>query len=259
MTTETSAGRTAEQFIERLQEHRSEDELAKIQRYFKTGEGEYGEGDVFIGVRMGQVFALAKEFIEMRPNELAKLLDSDIHEVRAGALSIMDKQARRKKTPEDRRNALFDLYVSKLPRINNWDLVDLAAPYVVGGYLFDKPRDLLYDLAKSSNIWERRTAIVSTAYFLRHGEVEDTFGIAEILLDDSHDLIHKATGWMLRVAGEIDRERLERLLDRHAAVMPRTLLRASLEKFDKERRAHYMGLRKAQANETSNQKSGISK
>ncbi len=127
----------AKRFVEKLKTHRSPDELKKIQRYFKSGEGEYGEGDEFIGVRMGQVFALAKEFIDMSLEQIEKLLDSPIHEVRAGAISIMDWQARNKKTPEARRKELFDLYMRRHDRINNWDLVDRSAPYVVGGYLFD--------------------------------------------------------------------------------------------------------------------------
>jgi hypothetical protein len=146
--------------------YRSPEEATKYLRYFKTGEGQYGEGDEFAGIRMGQVFALANEFIEMPPEEIEPLLESPIHEVRAGALSIMDKQARGKRTPEHRRKELFDLYLRRTDRINNWDLVDLAAPYVVGGNLFDRPRDVLYTLARSKSMWERRTAIVSTAYFI---------------------------------------------------------------------------------------------
>jgi 3-methyladenine DNA glycosylase AlkD len=234
---------TAEQFIERLKEHQSPDQLAKIQRYFKSGEGEYGEGDTFMGVRMGQVFEMAKEFIDMPSNELDKLLDSSIHEVRAGALSIMDKQARRKKTPESRRKELYDLYMRRHDRINNWDLVDVACVYVVGGYLKDKPRDILYKLAGSDNLWERRTAIVSTLYFVRAGDLEDSFKIAELLLGDKHDLIHKATGWALRAAGDKDRPRLIRFLDQYAATMPRTALRYALEHFDPELRSHYMNLK----------------
>lgn len=235
----------AAQFIKRLKMHQSPEELKKIQRYFKTGEGQYGEGDEFMGVRMGQVFALAKEFIEMPPGEIEKLLESPIHEVRAGGLSIMDKQARRKKTPESRRKELFDLYIRRHDRINNWDLVDLGALYAVGSYLFDKPRDILYKLARSKNIWERRTSIVGTAYFIRQGDVADTFKIAEMLLKDKEDLVHKATGWMLRFAGAKDRQKLLSFLDRYAATMPRTLLRYSIENLDKEQREHYMGLKKA--------------
>jgi 3-methyladenine DNA glycosylase AlkD len=239
-----SADTSAEHFVERLEAHRSPEELDKIQRYFKSGEGEYGEGDVFIGVRMGQVFGLVKEFIEMPPSEIEKLLESPIHEVRAGALGIMGKQAARKKTPESRRKELFDLYIRRHDRINNWDLVDLGARAVVGGYLSDRPRDVLYELARSRNLWERRTAIIGTGYFIREGDLADTFKIAEILVDDDHDLIHKATGWMLREAGKRDRQRLLSFLDRHAATMPRTLLRYAIEHLDKEQRDHYLSMRK---------------
>src|SRR5215218_8841880 len=183
---------SAERFIERMESYRSAEELRKYQRYFKSGEGDYGEGDEFMGVRMGQVFDLAKEFIGMVPKEIEKLLEVPIHEVRAGGLSIMDKQARNKKTPESRRKDLYELYMRRIDRINNWDLVDVSAPYVVGGYLFDKPREVLYELARSADLWERRTAIISTYFFLKAGEVDDTFRISEILLNDGHDLIHKA-------------------------------------------------------------------
>ena len=236
---------SAGQFVEKMMTYRSPDELKKIQRYFKTGEGQYGEGDVFMGLRMGQVFALAEEFIAMPPEEIEKLLESPIHEVRAGALSIMDKQARSKKTPDSHRKELFDLYLRRADRINNWDLVDLGAPYVVGGYLFDKPRDILYKLARSENIWERRTAIVSTSYFIRQGDVADTFRIAEMLLNDDHDLIHKATGGWLREAGKKDRQKLLGFLEQYAATMPRTLLRYAVEHLDHEQRDHYLSMKKA--------------
>jgi 3-methyladenine DNA glycosylase AlkD len=235
----------AEQFVKRLEAHRSPESAAGYLRYFKTGAGEYGAGDLFLGVRMGQVFALAKEFIAMPPEEIGRLLENPFHEVRAGALSIMDKQARGKKTPEGRRKALFELYLRRHDRINNWDLVDLAAPYVIGGYLFDKPRDLLYTLARSANLWERRTAIVSTSYFIRQGDLDDTFRIAELLLDDDQDLIHKATGGWLREAGKKDRPRLLAFLDRHAATMPRTVLRYAIEHLDPDRRDHYLRLKQA--------------
>ena len=235
----------AERFAERLYAHRSPEQREKYRRYFKLGEGEYGEGDEFVGVRMGQVFALAKEFIEMPPEEIEKLLESPIHEVRAGGLSIMDKQARRKRTPESRRKELFDLYMRRTDRINNWDLVDVACPYVVGGYLSDKPRDVLYELARSESLWERRTAIVSTSYFIKQGDLDDTFEIAALLLDDEEDLIHKATGGWLREAGKMDRQRLLRFLDRHAATMPRTMLRYATEHLDKEQRTHYLNMKKS--------------
>jgi hypothetical protein len=234
----------AAQFAKKLKTFRSDAEREKLLRYFKTGKGEYGEGDKFIGIRMGTVFALAKEFSAMPPAEIEKLLADPIHEIRAGGMSIMDKQARSKKTPETRRQELFDLYLKRHDRINNWDLVDLAAIYVVGGYLFDKPRDVLYKLAKSKNIWERRTAIVSTAYFIKRGDLDDTYKIAELLRTDEQDLIHKATGWMLRYAGDKDPKRLRDFLDKHGATLPRTLLRAAIEKLDQKQREHYLGLAK---------------
>jgi 3-methyladenine DNA glycosylase AlkD len=240
-----SAAHTAQRFVEELETYRSSEQREKYRRYFKTGEGQYAEGDVFLGVRMGEVFALAKEFIDMTPQEIEKLLESEIHEARAGAMSIMDKQGRSNKTPESRRKELFDLYLRRTDRIDNWDLVDLGAPYVVGRYLFDKPRDVLRELARSENVWERRTAIVATSYFIRQGDPSDTFEIAEALLGDGHDLIHKAAGGWLREAGKKDRGRLLRFLDEHAAAVPRTMLRYAVEHLDKEQRARYMGMRKA--------------
>jgi 3-methyladenine DNA glycosylase AlkD len=198
-----------------------------------------------MGVRMGSVFALAKEFIDLPPAEINKLLDHPLHEVRAGALSIMDKQARRKQTPPERRKELYDLYLRRMDRINNWDLVDLAAPFVVGGYLFNKPRAVLSKLARSKNLWERRTAIVATAYFIRQGDVADTFKIAELLLRDDQDLIHKAVGGWLRAAGGVDRRRLITFLDQHATTMPRTALRYAIEHLSPARRRHYLSLKPA--------------
>ena len=229
---------TADQFIKRLKALRSP-EAAKSHTHLASDED-----DVIMGVRMGQVFALAKEFIEMPLDEIDKLLESPIHEVRVGAVSIMDFQARSKKTTEARRKELFDLYMERHDRINSWDLVDRSAIYVIGGYLNDKPRDILYTLARSKNTWERRTAIVSTAYFIRQDDVGDTFKIAEILLNDNQDLIHKATGWMLRAAGEKDREKLLSFLDQFAATMPRTSLRYAMERFDKKQRDHYLNVKK---------------
>lgn len=230
----------AQQFLERLEAQASPTQAEAIQRYFKQGDP-----PTFIGVPMGQIFALAKEFIDMPLAEIEKLLESPIHEARVGAVSIMDWQARRKKTTPAQRKELFDLYIRRHDRINNWDLVDRSAPYVVGGYLIDQPRAILYELARSANIWERRTAIVSTGYFIRQGEIGDTFQLAELLLADQEDLIHKATGWMLRAAGDVDRAKLLTFLDQHAATMPRTLLRYAIEHLDKEQRDHYLGLKKA--------------
>ena len=230
---------SADQFIKRLKTYRSP-EAAKSHSHLAADEE-----DKIMGVRMGQVFALAKEFIEMPPDEIEKLLESPVHEVRVGGVSIMDWQARSKKTPAERRKELFDLYIRRHDRINSWDLVDRSAPYVVGGYLFDKPRAILYKLAHSRNIWERRTAMVSTGYFIRQGDIDDTFKIAELLLKDDQDLIHKATGWMLRAAGGTGRQKLLGFLDKYAASMPRTALRYAIEHLEKDQRDHYLSLKKS--------------
>ncbi len=235
---------TAKKFIERLKTYQSDEELKKIQRYFKSGKGDYGYGDKFMGVRMGTLFAVAKEFGEMPIKEIEKLLESRIHEVRAGAVSIMDKASRNKKISMERLKDFFDLYVRRHDRINNWDLCDLGCLYMTGSYLYDKPRDILYTLARSKNIWERRTAILSTCYFIRQGDTSDTFKIAEILVSDKEDLIHKATGWMLRFAGAKDRKKLIAFLNKHAATMPRTLLRYSIEHFNRKERDYYLSMKK---------------
>ncbi len=234
---------TAKHFIEQLKANESAIEREKIQRYFKSGEGSYGEGDVFMGIRMGTLFKISEEFIDMIPEEIEKLLESPIHEIRAGAVSIMNKQGRSKKTTEERRKELFELYLDRHDRINNWDLVDLGAAHVIGRYLFDKPRKILYQLARSKNIWERRTAIVSTSYFLAKGQVDDTFNIAELLIKDEHDLIHKAAGGWIRQAGKTDRKRLLDFLDKYATNMPRTLLRYAIEHLDQKQKAFYMSLK----------------
>ena len=219
-------------------------ELKKYERFFKFSEKEPLKGDKFIGVRMGTIFNLAKEYMNMPLAEIEKLLEDEIHEVRVGALSIMGKKASHAKTTGDELKGLYKLYIRRHDRINAWDLVDLAAYHVVGRYLDDKPRDVLYKLARSKNTWERRTAIVATAHFIRQRDTADTYKIAAMLVHDKEDLIHKATGWMLRAAGGPNRQGLAGFLDKHAATMPRTTLRAALEHFDKKQREHYMSLRK---------------
>ncbi len=234
---------TAAEFTRQLSKLSSATELKKIEGYFKSGEGQYAEGDKFIGVRMGQIFALAKKFMNMQPGEIEKLLESPVHESRVGAVSIMDFQARDRKTPAERLKALYELYIDRHDRVNNWDLVDRSAPYVVGGYLADKPRNILYKLARSKNMWERRTAIVSTFYFIRKGEIDDTFKIAEILVNDKEDLIHKAVGGWIREAGKRDPQRLLKFLDKHAATMPRTALRYAIEKLDAKKKKYFMDMK----------------
>jgi len=170
--------------------------------------------------------------------EIEKLLESPIHEHRLAAVIIMTEQAKR--ANDNQRKTLFDLYLKRTDRMNNWDIVDLSCREVVGGYLLDKPRDALYKLATSEDIWERRIAMVSTWQFIRIGQLGDTFSIAELLLDDGHDLIHKAVGWMLREAGKKDEAALKAFLNEHAAVMPRTALRYSIERLHPNDKAYYM-------------------
>lgn len=182
---------------------------------------------------MGQIFALAKQHMDMPFAEIRALLASPDHLARVGAVSIMDFQARSRKTSEDDRRALFELYIDEHDQIDTWDLVDRSAIWVVGEYLRDKPRDVLYELARSDRPMERRTAILSTFAFIRHGDLEDAYRIAELLVHDDEDLVHKAVGWMLREAGKRDEARLRAFLDKHAATMPRVMLRYSIEKLDR--------------------------
>ena len=235
---------TAKKFEKEIKAMSSDVELKKHQRYFRFDVDHQPKDNYFIGVRMGDIFKLAKDRMEMPAGEIEKLLESPIHEVRVGAMSIMGQCAKSKKCSDDRLADLYDLYIRRHDRINNWDLVDLAAYYVVGKYLADKPRDVLYNLAKSKDLWERRSAIVATAHFiLKQKQVDDTFAIAEILVNDKEDLVHKGTGWMVRAAGDVDRKRLLAFLDKYAATMPRVLLRYSIEKLDKAQRDHYLGLK----------------
>ena len=234
---------TARRFVERLDAIATDAERVKLQRYFKSGEGEYGEDDEFIGVRMGSVFALADEFRAMPLHEIETLLESPVHEARAGAVKIMAKQAAARTATDDDRRALVDLYLRRIDRINSWDLVDLGAWDVVGRYLVDKPRDLLGDLAGSANLWERRTAILATLFFVRRDDLDDAFAIAGRLLADDEDLIHKAVGGVLRECGKHDPARLVAFLDDNAASMPRTALRYAIEHLDPDTRTHYRSLR----------------
>ena len=239
----TRVDHSARAFTKRLMALQDHEELRKIQRYFKSGEGEYGHGDRFIGVRMGSIFALAKEFADMRVEEIESLLDNDIHESRVGALSIMAKQYSLRTTTDDGRKALYDLYMRRHDRINNWDLVDLAAWHVVGPWLVDKPRAVLHRLAKSKNMWERRTAILATFSFIKHGQFDDSLKIAKVLMADKEDLIHKAAGWALRVIGDKDRDVLYAFLDEHAANMPRAMLSNAIEKFTPAEKAHHRAMK----------------
>jgi 3-methyladenine DNA glycosylase AlkD len=231
---------TAGQFIKQLKALSSRDQVDKVARFFRGDDGRADDNRI-MGVSPGKVFPLAKKFMQLPLSEVDELLDSRFYEVRLGAVSIMDFQARAKSTGAAHRKALFDLYMKRHDRINTWDLVDRAAPFVVGGYLADKPRDVLYRLARSKYPSERRTAIVSTYYFIRAGDVADAFRISEVLAADGHDLVQKATGSWLREAGKKDRDKLVAFLERHARRMPRTMLRYATEKLDKTQRDRFLG------------------
>ncbi|MBL7821731.1 MAG: DNA alkylation repair protein [Saprospiraceae bacterium] len=228
---------TARQFIE---------DLKALQLDSKSDNSKFYKGHIaankFLGVRMLNIFNLAKEYKLMPLGEIEKLLDSDYYEVRMGAVSIMDFQARDSKLGKERLFELYSLYLRKHDRIDNWDLVDRSAPYVIGGYLFDKARAPLYKLAKSKQVNERRTAIVSTYFFIRQNDLEDTFKIADMLVNDSNELINKAVGSWIREAGKRNQKLLLVFLDKHASTMPRVSLRYALEKLNPELKAHYMSM-----------------
>lgn len=203
-----------------------------VARYFKTGKGEYGEGDVFIGLTVPQVRIIAKKYRDLPLKEVKNLLYSPIHEYRLTALIIL--------TYKKLTSEIVDLYLSNTKYINNWDLVDLSSHEILGIYLLDKPRKILYDLAKSKNIWERRIAVISTFAFLREKDFYDSLALAEILLHDTHDLIHKAVGWMLREVGKRNEKVLVDFLSTRYKTMPRTTLRYAIEKFDKPVQQKYL-------------------
>lgn len=226
---------TAKLFLERLRANATEAERTKYERYFPLATRR--KGDAFIGVRMGTVFELAKAFVAMPPSEIEKLMESEIHEARAGAMSIMAKQYAARPTTPERKQELYELYLRRHDRIDNWDLVDLAAHCVIGPHLIERPRDVLYRLAKSRNPWERRSAIVATFAFIRHGAFDDAFALAETLLGEKEELVQKAVGWVLRTIGGAP---LRAFLDQHAAEMPRPMLRNAIEKFPPAERSRYL-------------------
>lgn len=204
------------------------------ERFFKMGRGEYAENDVFIGVKTPDIRKIAKEYKNLTFEALKILISSKIHEERALALLIMIEQY------DNNPDEIYHFYLDNMIHINNWDLVDISAHYIVGRYLMDKDRAILHKLAKSQNLWERRIAIVSTWWFIRQNDFSETICLAEFLLSDKHDLIHKAIGWMLREVGKKDLAVLLKFLDQHHKIMPRTSLRYAIEKLDIIKRKHYL-------------------
>jgi 3-methyladenine DNA glycosylase AlkD len=210
----------------------------KLSGFFKTGKGQYGEGDVFLGIPVPEQRKVSKKYIDLSMKDLQELLSSRIHEHRLTALLILVTKYEKADNPG--KEEIFNFYLKNTEYINNWDLVDLSAPKIVGDYLYKKDRSILFKLAKSNNLWERRIAILSTFTFIRHNDFEDALSISEQLLHDEHDLIHKAVGWMLREIGKRDQEIEERFLSKYCMQMPRTMLRYAIEKFDENKRKYYL-------------------
>jgi 3-methyladenine DNA glycosylase AlkD len=206
--------------------------------FFKTAKGQYGEGDIFLGIPVPEQRKVAKKHIDLSLDDLQELLNSKIHEHRFTALLILISKYR--KSGEFVKEEIFHLILKNTENINNWDLVDLSAPRIIGDYLLNRERSNLYKLAKSKSLWERRISILSTFTLIDNNDFEDAVNISELLLHDEHDLIHKAVGWALREIGKKDQNLEERFLNKHYLHMPRTMLRYAIEKFDEEKRQKYL-------------------
>ncbi len=217
----------------------SNPERAKnLSRFFQTGKGQYGEGDVFLGIPVPEQRRIAKRYLNLPLVDIQELLSSEIHEHRLTALLILVSKYGKADNPG--KEEIFNFYLKNTENINNWDLVDLTAPKIVGDYLFNKDTSILFKLAKSNNLWERRIAVLSTFRFIDNNDFEDALRIAKLLLHDKHDLIHKAVGWMLREIGKRDQEIEEQFLSKHHMQMPRTMLRYAIEKFEENKRKFYL-------------------
>ena len=218
----------------------SETKARELSRFFKTGKGEYGEGDKFIGVTVPANRAITRRYLHLPASQLVDLLRSEIHEVRLSALIGMVEQYKSRHTSEVQRQEIVDTYIANTRYINNWDLVDLSAPQIVGQYLLDKERDTLYKLTESESLWNNRIAIVSTLTFIRNNDLDDTYKLSLKMMNHQHDLMHKSIGWMLREAGKRDEKRLYNFVMEHKSIMPRTMLRYSIEKFTPDIRKELM-------------------
>ncbi len=222
--------------------HANKAKALLCQRFFKTAPGQYGHGDIFLGLTVPQQRKIAKQYLHLTLSELQSILQTNIHEQRLTSLIILTEQYKRatKENNPSQQKAIYTLYLNNTKYINNWDLVDVTAPQIVGNYLLDKDRNILYQLAKSSHLWEKRISIVSTFTFIRNHQFHDTLVISKLLLNDHHDLIHKAVGWMLREVGKKDQSILEQFLKQHLNQLPRTTLRYAIEKFPEQKRKEYL-------------------
>ena len=222
----------------RVHEKAQPEKVPIYQNFFKAGKGEYGEGDVFVGLTVPSSREIAKEFVDLDFSDIRKLLDDKVHEKRLIGLLILVE--RYKESDDAGKRKIYDFYMDNLDGVNNWDLVDLSADKIVGSYLMDKDKKVLYDLVKSSNLWGRRISVIATFWFIKQGKFDDSLNICELLLYDDHDLIHKAVGWMLREIGKRDGEILRSFLGRCYKDMPRTMLRYAIERFDEDERQGYL-------------------
>lgn len=225
-----------------LQALGSPEKAAFLSRFFKTGKGQYGEGDQFLGITMPEIRAVVAKYSSLSIQSWQLLLHSPFHEFRMAALIGLMKRFQKSKKDETIQQAIFEVYLNNLDYINNWDLVDVTCRDIVGAYLLHKDRNILYELVQRSHLWAQRVAIVSTWYFITHNQFSDTIRISELLLTHKHDLIHKAVGWMLREIGKRDELVLEEFLDTHVKQMPRTALRYAIERFPESKRKYYLSL-----------------
>jgi len=209
-----------------------------LKRYFKTGKGEYGEGDIFLGITVPEQRKISGKYVNLGLKDIEKLLQSKIHEFRFSALAILCEKY--KKSDEQEKKAIVGFYLKNKEYINNWDLVDMSAHCILGDYLSGKNREILYKLIRSKNIWDRRIAILATFNFIKNNDFKGSIKIAEELLNDKHDLIHKATGWMLREVGKRNKKTEEKFLQKHCGKMPRTMLRYAIELFPANERKKYL-------------------
>ena len=221
-----------------LQNLANPEQAETLQRFFKTGEGDYGEGDVFLGIKVPVQRKIAKKYFGLSLPKIKELLNSEVHDHRSVALFILTDKY--KKSQEENKANIFNFYLSNTKNINNWDLVDSSAWHIVGDFLSDKKKNILYELVQSENLWDKRIAIVCTFAFIKKHEFKDALAISELLLKDEHDLIHKSVGWMLREVGKRNQEILEGFLKEHYKNMPRTTLRYAIEKFDEGKRKSYL-------------------
>lgn len=229
---------TSKELKKDLQNIANSEKAVLLKRFFKTGKGQYGEGDIFLGVMVPETRKIAKKYVDLDLSEIKKSLYSKIHEERLCALLILVSKF--EKGDDKLKKEIFDFYIENAKQANNWDLVDLSSHKIVGEYLLDRNKDILYWLAKSKNLWEKRIAIISTFAFIRKNKFDDTLKIAEILLKDKHDLIHKAVGWALREVGKKNLLEEEKFLKKHYKNMPRTTLRYAIERFSQQKRNSYL-------------------